>query len=69
VHVTAAAEVAFRAGDHHRPDVRNVLEEEKRVRELTIRFERERIFSLGSVQRDRGNPVSEFPLEVLRIDR
>src|SRR4029434_4466377 len=68
VHVTARREVFARAGDDYRAHVRHIGEGAKRLGELTIRVERERVLSLGPVQRDDGDATGEVPAKVTRAN-
>ena len=57
VHVTAAAKVAARAGDHHHLDIGCIFECVEQVTQLGIRIKRERVLALRPVQGDGAHAV------------
>ena len=68
VHVAAGAEIAARAGDHHRLHVVDVIQRTEGIAQLGIRFKRQRVLALGTVERDSGNFAAHFPFEMLRFE-
>ena len=67
VDIAAAAEVLASAREHHRANVAYALEREEGVGELAIRFERQWILALGTVQRDHGDAILYPPREMFVV--
>jgi hypothetical protein len=65
---TARREVPAGSGDNHRADVGDIGEGPERFRELAVRVERQRIFPVRPVQRDRGDAARDVPAKVAWAD-
>ena len=66
VHVAAGAEVPAGAGEHDRAHVGHRRQRTKRLGELGVGVERQRILALGPVERDRRHARVDVPAEVPR---
>jgi hypothetical protein len=64
VHIPAGAEVVTRSRDDDRPHVGGLLKGAERITELDVRVEGQWILSLGTVERDRRDPLLDLPAEV-----
>src|SRR5205823_6985565 len=66
VHISARAEIAAGAGDHHRLHLARVDKRAECVAQLGVAFEGQRILALRAVERDRRHAIREAPQKVLR---
>ena len=67
MHIAAGAEIATRSGDDHDINVGGVCQITKQVSQFSVGIKGQRVFALGSIERNGRNAALALPQKVLRF--